>query len=75
MPIPTPEPLNSSISNIDNHEDHPQQPSTPPAPQEQQQNEAKLMATKLHTKTFVDTGCLNNVTTEKKNIIVHYTTH
>ena len=70
-----PEPLNSSTLSINNHKDQLQQPLTPPAPQEQQ-NEAKLMATKLHKRCFIDTGCLTNArATEKENIIALYMYH
>ena len=49
------------------------QPSTPPAPQVQQRNEAKLMVTKPHKRSFIDTGHLtNDTTTEKENITALY---
>ena len=66
----TPEPINSSTPSINNDET-PEIPTTPLIPQQQQQqHEAYQIALRLHKRSFIDTGCLNNATaTEKENII------
>ena len=65
----TPEPINSSTPSINNDET-PEIPKTPLIPPQQQQQEAYQIALRLHRRSFIDTGCLNNATTtEKENII------
>ena len=62
----TPETINSSTLSI-NNDQTPEQPTTPLIPQQQQPEAYQII--RLHKRSFIDTGCLNNATTtEKENI-------
>ena len=64
-PDTTPETIDSSTPNINDTATNNEL-----IPLEQQQREAKTLATRLHKRSFIDTGCLINATnTEKERLL------